>query len=105
MPLVLVKFNPLTYTQIQNPIVVQGGGVGIETPPPRVFVLWQYCETILFSVESLLSSLKDEAYFMGGGGVGACDFTNNGCHLGHRLGFHQELEVRLKPRNGDFCCA
>ena len=39
------------------PIVVQGEG-GIETPPPRVFVLWQYCETILFSVESLLSSLK-----------------------------------------------
>ena len=56
-------------------------------------------------MESLLSSLKDEAYFMGGGGVGACDFINNGCHLGHRLGFHQELEVRLKPRNGDFCCA
>ena len=44
----------------------KGGGGGIETPPPRVFVLWQYCETILFSVESLLSSLKD---------------TNNGCHL------------------------
>ena len=65
-------------------------GGGIETPPPRVFVLWQYCETILFSVESLLSSLKD---------------TNNGCHLAHRLGFHQELEVRLKPRNGDFCWA
>ena len=77
------------YCSENPPIVVQGGG-GIETPPPWVFVLWQYCETILFSVESLLSSLKD---------------TNNGCHLAHRLGFHQELEVKLKPRNGDFCWA
>ena len=29
--------------------------------------------------------------------LGACDVTNNGCHLGHHLGFYQELEVRLKP--------
>ena len=28
----------------------------------------------------------------------ACDVTNNGHHLGRHLGFSQELEIRLKPR-------
>ena len=28
----------------------------------------------------------------------ACDVTNNGRHLGRYLGFYQQLEVRLKPR-------
>ena len=28
----------------------------------------------------------------------ACDVTNNGRHLGHYLGFYQELEIRLKVR-------
>ena len=28
----------------------------------------------------------------------ACDVTNNGRHLGRHLGFYQELEIRLKPR-------
>ena len=28
----------------------------------------------------------------------ACDVTNNGRHLGRHLGFFQELEIRLKPR-------
>ena len=28
----------------------------------------------------------------------ACDITNNGGLLGRRLGFYQELEIRLKPR-------
>ena len=28
----------------------------------------------------------------------ACDITNNGRHLGRHLGFNQELEIRLKPR-------
>ena len=26
------------------------------------------------------------------------DITNNGCHLGHNLGFYQELKVKLKLR-------
>ena len=30
--------------------------------------------------------------------LGACEVTNNGPHLGHHLGFYQELEIRLKPR-------
>ena len=28
----------------------------------------------------------------------ACDVTRNGRHLGCYLEFHQELEIRLKPR-------
>ena len=28
----------------------------------------------------------------------ACDVTKNGRHLGRHLGFYQELEIRLKPR-------
>ena len=39
---------------------------------------------------------------MGGGRVlGACDVTNNGRHLG----FYQELEIRLKPREMAILCA
>ena len=34
---------------------------------------------------------------MGIGAAGACDVTNNGPHLGHHLGFYQELEIGLKP--------
>ena len=26
----------------------------------------------------------------------ACDVTNKDCHLGHHLGFYQELEIKLK---------
>ena len=33
--------------------------------------------------------------------LGACDVTNNGRHLG----FYQELEIRLKPREMVFFCA
>ena len=28
----------------------------------------------------------------------ARDVTNNGRHLAHHLGFYQELEIRLRPR-------
>ena len=34
----------------------------------------------------------------------ACDVTSNGRHLGCHLGFYQELEIRLKPREiVNFC--
>ena len=33
--------------------------------------------------------------------LGACDVTNIGCHLG----FYQELEIRLKPREMVIFCA
>ena len=72
---------------IHTPTVVQGGGVDGPPPPPRVFDMLQYFETILPSVESLWYSLQDEVYFMGGGAVGGLvtspkmvailDFTKN----------------------------
>ena len=39
-------------------------------PLPRVFDMLQYFETILPSVESLLSSQQDQLYFMGSGAGG-----------------------------------
>ena len=30
--------------------------------------------------------------------VETCDVTNSGRHLARHLGFYQELEIRLKPR-------
>ena len=33
------------------------------------------------------------------------DVTNNGRHLGDHLGFYQELEIRLKPREMVILCA
>ena len=35
----------------------------------------------------------------------ACDVTNNGGRLGRKLGFYQELEIRLKPRKMGIFCA
>ena len=35
----------------------------------------------------------------------ACDDTNNGGHLTRHLGFYQELEIRLKPREMVIFCA
>ena len=35
----------------------------------------------------------------------ACDVTNNNCHLGHHLGFYQELEIRFKLQgSGSILC-
>ena len=28
----------------------------------------------------------------------ACDFINNGHHLGRYLGFYHEIEIKLKPQ-------
>ena len=35
----------------------------------------------------------------------ACDVTNNGRHLSRHLGFYQEVEIRLKPREIVIFCA
>ena len=79
--------------QINTPTLEQGGWM--DPSPPRVFDMLPYFKTILPSEQSLWSSLQDEVYFMGGGTAGGgCDVNNNGRHLG----FYQELEIRLKPR-------
>ena len=37
--------------------------------------------------------------------LGACDDTNNSCHLGHHLGIYQELVIMLKLREMVIFCA
>ena len=65
----------------------------------RVFDMLQYFETILPLVERLWSSWQDCRYISWVLALlEACDVTNNGLHLGCHLGFYQELEIRLKPR-------
>ena len=61
-------------------------------PLPGVFDMLQYFETILPLVESLLNKMRYILWVMAL--LEACDVTNNGRHLG----FYQELEIRLKPR-------
>ena len=74
--------------------MVHGGGGGWMEPHPGVFDILQYFETILSCVESLKMRYILRAVAL----LEACDVTRNGRHLGCHLGFHQELEIRLKPR-------
>ena len=56
------------YTQSHTSPCYKGRGGELKEPPPRVFDMLQYFETILPSVEHLVwSSKQDEEYFMGGG--------------------------------------
>ena len=77
----------------------KGGGGGWMESLSWVFDMLQYFETILPLVESLWSSQQDCRYISWVVALlEACDVTNNGLHLGCHLGFYQELEIRLKPR-------
>ena len=61
------QINPRTYKQIHTPTMVQGGVDG-ASPPPWVFDMLQFFDTILPWMESLGSSSL--VYFMGGGAAG-----------------------------------
>ena len=90
--------------QIRTPTVVQGGWEWIPTPPPplRVFDMLKFSETILPSVELASDLLNKMRYILWMVALlGACDVTDNGRHLG----FYQELEIRLKPREMVIFCA
>ena len=73
---------------------------------PGVFDMLQYFETILpleavkWKAFDLLNKMRYLSWVVAL--LEACDVTNNGRHLGrhpgHHLGFYQELEIRLKPR-------
>ena len=67
-------------------------------PLPRFFGMLQYSETILPSVEAFDNLNKMRYILWVVALLEACDVTNNGRHLGRHLGFYQELENRLKPR-------
>ena len=85
---------PRTYTQIHTPTVVQGGrGVWMELLP-GVFDILEYLKRfyLYWKTFDLLGKMR---YILGVLALlEACDVTNNSRHLG----FYQELEIRLKPR-------
>ena len=58
---------------------------------PGVFDMLQYLETILFRVEILKIRYILRVVAL----LEACDVTRNGRYLGFH---HEELEIRLKPR-------
>ena len=59
----LSLYLTLVRTPSHTPTVVQGGVRGLMDPPPWIYDILQYFNTII----SLWSSLQDEVYFMGGG--------------------------------------
>ena len=61
----------------------------------------QYLETSLSRVEILKIRYILRVVAL----LEACDVTRNGRHLGCHLGFHQELEIRFKPRETAIFCA
>jgi len=63
----------------------------------------QYFETILPSVESLLNKMRYLLWVVAL--LEVYDVTNNSGHLGRHLGFYQESEIRLNPREMVIFCA
>ena len=95
---VLIDLIPWAYAQIHTPTVVQegGGGGGRDGTrgdwwnPSLEFLMLQYFETTLPSMESLWSSQQDEVHFKGQLVLlGPCDVTNSARQLGRHLGFYK----------------
>ena len=90
------KFIPLLW--------YKGGGGGFN--PSSEFVI---CCSILkqfyleWKVFDLLNNMRYILWVVAL--LEACDVTDNGCHLGRHLGFYQELETKLKPREMVIFCA
>ena len=90
--------NPRTYTQIHTTIEEQGE----EWIPPPFLLKFLISDSISkrFCLQwKAFDFLKKMRYILWVVALlEACDVTNNGRHLGRHLGFYQELEIRLKPR-------
>ena len=71
------------YRQIHTPTVVQEGG-GWNSISKRFYLQWKAFD--------LLNKVRYISWVVAL--LEACDVTNNDRHLG----FYQELEIRLKPR-------
>ena len=83
--------------QIHTPTVVQWGKGGGWMDPPTVFLY-----VAGFRNDCTFSFLYKMRYILWVVALlGNCDVTNNGRHLG----FYQELESRLKPRQMVIFCA
>ena len=97
--------NPRTHTQSHTPPPwYKRGGGGMEPIPgfliccsiSKRFYLWWKAFDLLNKMRYILWVVAL---------LEACDVTNNGRHLGRHLGFYQELEIRLKPREMVIFCA
>ena len=93
----------INYFQIHTPTVVQGGGGGRGWNPSPEFltscIVTVFRNDFTFSRKPLLFLTRWGIFY----GCWRCwrAVTNNGRHLG----FHQELEIRLKPREMVIFCA
>ena len=93
-------FNPRTYMQIHTPTVVPGGGGwrGVGGTSPWFLICFSISKRFYLQWKAFDLLLKMRYILWVVALQGACDITNNGRLLGRRLGFYQELEIRLKPR-------
>ena len=92
------QFNPWAYTQSHTPTVVQAGRVDGTLPLSFRYVA-VFRNDFTWKAFDLLNKMRYILWVVAL--LEACDVTNNGRHLG----FYQELEIRLKPREMVIFCA
>ena len=92
------KINPRMYTQIHTPTVVQGQGGREWNLSPEFLICCSITKRFYPWWKALNLPNKMRYILLVVTLLEACDATKNGRHLGRHLGFYQELELRLKPR-------
>ena len=92
------QFNPWTYTQSHTPTVVQAGRVDGTLPLSFRYVA-VFRNDFTWEAFDLLNKMRYILWVVAL--LEVCDATNNGRHPG----FHQGLEIRLKPREMVIFCA
>ena len=106
LPLTLGRTLAPGYMQIHTPTVVQGGGGAAVDGPPLEFLICCSISKRFYLPWKAFDLLYKLRYILWVVALlGTCDVTNNGRHLGRHLGFYQELEIRLKPREMVIFCA
>ena len=93
-------------TQSHTPTLVQGwGALGGWNPSPEFLICCSISKRFYLKCKAfhLVNKLRYILWVLAP--VEAFDIINNGRHLGYHLGFYQELEIRLKPRERVIFCA
>ena len=85
--------------QIHTPTVVEGGDPSLE--------FWICCSIskrfcLQWKAFGLLNKMRYILWVVAL--MEVCDVTKDGRHLGRHLGFYQELEITLKPREMVIFC-
>ena len=84
--------------------MVQEGGGWIE--PSQEFLIFCSILKRFYLYWKAFDLLNKMRYILGVLALlKACDVINNGRHFGPHLGFYQELQIRLKPREMVIFCA